>query len=182
MKNIKVPFSINGLKDLKTKINQLPSNLKEASNNITNDLADLCDTEIKNNYASSPYTDGNDDVNQFKQKTDTGYKVGVRGTQVLYREFGTGTEGLNAPHPMKNDFNLKGYNTGRTIRKAGITMSSEKGILLGEKYWTYKDKSGNTVYTMGIPAGKEVFNASRSLRRKKDSIIKKRVGEVLSKL
>lgn len=182
MKVIKVPLSVNGLKELKNKINQLQSNLKNANDEIINDMVHTAEIEIAKNYASSLYTDGNEDSEPFKTKDGNTYKVGMEGTQVLYREFGTGTEGLNNPHPIKNKFNLKGYNTGRTIRDAKIYTSVSTGILLGEKYWTYKDKSGQKVYTQGIPAGKEVFNASRTLRNKIDSILKKRVSDALSKL
>lgn len=182
MKIIKIPLSINGLNQLKNKINQLQTNLKTANDKVIEDMVHIAETEIAKNYASSPYTDGNEDSSPFKTKDGNNYKVGMKGTQVLYREFGTGTEGLNNPHPIKNKFNLKGYNTGPTIRKATVYTSASTGILLGEKYWTYKDKSGQKVYTQGIPAGKEVFNASRTLRNKKDNIIKKRVSDALSKL
>lgn len=182
MKTIKVPLSVNGLNQLKEKINQLQQNLKGAENNSKQDMANLCEKEIQNNYSSSIYTDGNDNSKIFKETNESKIRVGVRGSQVLYREFGTGTEGLNNPHPIKNKFNLKGYNTGSTIRKANVYTSASTGILLGEKYWTYRDKSGQKVYTQGIPAGKEVFNASRTLKNKKNSIIKKRVSEALSKL
>lgn len=182
MKVIQVPLSVNGLKELKNKINQLNKDIQDAKEKSIKDMADVCNKEIQTNYASSAYTDGNDDANFFKEKSENGFKVGVRGSQVLYREFGTGTEGLNNPHPIKNKFELKGYNTGKTIRKATVYTSAASGILLGEKYWTYKDKSGQKVYTQGIPAGKEVFNASRTLRNKIDSILKKRVSDALSKL
>lgn len=182
MKKIEVPFSVNGLIELKNKIANLDNSLTNIGNNITKDIADLAQKEIAQNYSASPYTDGNDDCQHFKEKTENGYKVGVKGSQVLYREFGTGTEGLNSPHPIKGNFNLKGYNTGRTIRKANVYTSATTGMLLGEKYWTYRDKSGQKVYTQGIPAGKEVFNASRTIRNKMNSIIKKRVSEGLSKL
>ena len=92
-------------------------------------MASLGQNEIEKNRASTIYTDGNDDYKVFKEKTNDGYKVGARGSQVLYDEFGTGTEGLNAPHELKNNFNLDEYNSGKTIRKAGINMKAETGIL-----------------------------------------------------
>ncbi len=173
MKTIKTKLSQSGIKELKEKVINLSKNLEEAEQLVKEDMASLVETQIQNNYAASPYTDGNDDVAFFKEKKDKKIIVGVRGTQVLYREFGTGTEGLNAPHPMKNEFGLKGYNTGEKIK-----VNSKNG----ELYWVYKDKSGNPVYTQGIPAGKEVFNAAVILKGKKISIIKKRVGDALSKL
>ena len=172
MKTIKMKLSQNGIEDTINKLLKLKDNLEKASEEIVKDMADLAEKQIKNNYASSPYTDGNDDVSFMKNKKDNKTIVGATGSQVLYREFGTGTEGLNAPHPIKNEFGLRGYNTGPKIR-----VNSKNG----EFYWIYKDKNGNPVYTQGIPAGKEVYNAAIILKGKKISIIKKRVGDALSK-
>lgn len=147
MKQIKVKLSVNGLEELKQKLLALQSGLNEASIKIAKELADVCEKEVASNYASSPYTDGNDESVPFKEETENGYKVGAKGSQVAYREFGTGTEGLNKPHPIKNKFNLKGYNTGKTIRPATLKTSANTGVLLGELYWTYKNKSGELVYT-----------------------------------
>lgn len=173
MKTIKLELSKSGIIEAKEKLIKIQNNLEEANKNIINDMATLLEEQIKNNYASSPYTDGNDDVRFFKEKDDRKVIVGVKGGQVLYREFGTGTEGLNAPHPMKKNYKLNEYNTGRTIK-----VNSKNG----ELFWIYKDKSGQPVYTQGIPAGKEVYNAATILKGKKISIYKKRVGEALSKL
>ena len=182
MKKINIPLTKKGINDFKSKINNLISELPKVNEEILSELANLGQNEIEKNRASTIYTDGNDDYKIFKEKTENGYKVGARGSQVLYDEFGTGTEGLNAPHELKNNFNLKEYNSGKTIRSAGINMKPETGILPGELYWTYKGKDGNIVYTQGIPAGKEVFNAEQTVKRKKQQIIKKKVGEVLSEL
>lgn len=166
-------LSSSSVNEVISKLQLLKQELNQSNNGVVEDLSNLAKEQIENNYAASPYTDGNDDVEVFKVKTDKGIKVGAKGSQVLYREFGTGTEGLNSPHPMKNEFSLNAYNTGRKIK-----VNSKNG----ELYWIYKDKSGKPVYTQGIPAGKEVYNAAVILKGKKYSIIKKRVGEALSKL
>lgn len=173
MKTLKVELSYSEIEELKKKLLQLNKDLKEANKKSVEDMANLCDTQIRNNYASSPYTDGNDDVSFINEEKDNKRRVGVQGTQVLYREFGTGTEGLNAPHPMKREYNLKGYNSGSKIR-----VNSKNG----ELFWIYKNESGEAVYTQGIPAGKEVYNAAVILKGKRLSIIRKRVGDALSKL
>ena len=173
MKTIKVPLSYSGVDDIIKKLQQLKEDLNIASKKSVEDMAELCEKQIMNNYAASPYTDGNDDAIFINEQQNKKRRVGVQGSQVLYREFGTGTEGLNAPHPIKSKYNLKGYNSGSKIR-----VNSKNG----ELYWIYKDKSGNAVYTQDIPAGKEVYNAAVILKGKKLSIIKKRVGEALSKL
>ena len=129
MKKIKIPLTQKGMEIFKSKIDNLISQLPKLNEEILSELADLGQNEIEKNKASTIYTDGNDDYKVFKEKTNDGYKVGARGSQVLYDEFGTGTEGLNAPHELKNNFNLDEYNSGKTIRKAGINMKAETGIL-----------------------------------------------------
>lgn len=182
MKKINIPLTKKGIKNFKKKIDNLILELPKVNEEILSELANIGQNEIEKNRASTIYTDGNDDYRVFKEKTNNGYRVGARGSQVLYDEFGTGTEGLNAPHELKNNFNLKEYNSGKTIRSAGINMKPETGILPGELYWTYKGKNGEIVYTQGIPAGKEIFNAEQTVKREKAKIVKKKVGDVLSKL
>lgn len=182
MKSIKVPLSNQGLNDLLQKINNLKDNLNQATNNIKNELADYARSEIDNNLSATQFKDGNDDVSTFKENHDNKIKVGMRGSQVLYDEFGTGTQGEMSPHPYKSQYPLAGYNTGRKIRRASVKVNENTGIPIGTKYWTYKDKDGEIVYTTGIPAGKQVFNAAMSLRNRKSQIIKQKVSDVLSKL
>lgn len=173
MKIIKLNLSQSSIQKAIEKLSNLQNDLEKSSKSITKELSDIAFNQVNKNYASSPYTDGNDDVSIISRGTENHQKVGAEGSQVLYREFGTGTEGLNAPHPIKSNFKLKGYNSGSKIRVNSKT---------GELFWIYKDSSGNKVYTQGIPAGKEVYNAALILKGKKISIIKKRVGEALSKL
>lgn len=181
MKIIKVPLSISGMNDLKNKIDTLKNSLDQVSVDITKELADYTYKEIQNNINNTQYKDGNDDVMAFKEINGTKAKVGMRGSQAIYDEFGTGTQGQQSPHPIKGQFNLNGYNSGKTIRRSSGRLGEgfpSKGTL----YWTYKDKSGNIIYTTGIPAGKQVYNASRALRKAKNSIVKQKVGDMLSKL
>ena len=182
MKVINVKLSNQGLNDLLKKINNLKLNLKESEKKIKNNLADYTRTEIDNNISSTQFKDGNDDIKTFIENHDNKVKVGMRGSQVLYDEFGTGTQGENNPHPLKGNYGLAGYNTGRKIRKASVKVNEKTGIPIGTKYWTYKNKQGETVFTTGIPAGKQVFNASISLRNKKMQIVKQEVSDALSKL
>ena len=182
MKVINVKLSNQGLNDLLKKINNLKLNLKESEKKIKNNLADYTRTEIDNNISSTQFKDGNDDIKTFIENHDNKVKVGMRGSQVLYDEFGTGTQGENNPHPLKGNYGLAGYNTGRKIRKASVKVNEKTGIPIGTKYWTYKNKQGETVFTTGIPAGKQVFNAAISLKNKKMQIVKQEVSDALSKL
>ncbi len=181
-KVIKVPLSKQGLSNLLNKFNELKNDLKKCDENIKEKLADYTKSEIEKNLSSTPYKDGNDDVKTFKEKRSGKVVVGMRGTQVLYDEFGTGTKGEQSSHPLKDKYSLRGYNTGRKIRTATEKVNEKTGISIGQKYWTYKNKQGDIIYTTGIPAGRQVFNANESLKKKKIEIVKKEVGEVLSKL
>lgn len=166
MKTIKVPLSSAGINDLIKKINQLKKDLKQADINVVNKMSDYALKEIETNISATPYKDGNDDISVFEEKTDNGKKVGMKGSQVLYDEFGTGTQGENNPHPLKSQFGLRGYNTGKRIRKASLKVNEKHGIPIGMKYWVYKNKAGDKIYTTGIPAGLQVYNAAQSLTKK----------------
>lgn len=184
MRTIKVELSEQGLSELLKKINMLNDELQKANTKIVEELADYTLNEIQNNFSATDYQDGNEDVSFFKRGSDNKVSVGTMGSQVLYDEFGTGTAGANNGHEMKGDFPLKPYNSGKTIRTNNSDESSAtaNGIPVGGLYWTYKDKNGQKRYTQGIPAGKQVFNASVALEKEKRRIIKQEVSEVLSKL
>lgn len=172
IKTIKVSLTNKGLDNLITKLNSLKEGLKEADKNIVKDMATFVENQVSNNLAATPYKDGNEDAVAYSDIKENKAEVGMQGSQVVYDEFGTGTEGAKAPHPDKSKFALKGYNTGPKIKVSKT----------GELFWLYRDKNGELVKTQGIPAGKQVFNASVLLKGKKIQIIKKRVGEVISKL
>ena len=172
IKNIKVSLSDKGLDDLISTLNNLKEGLKAADENIVKDMASFIKQEVSNNLSATPYKDGNEDAEAYSDIKGNKAEAGMRGSQVVYDEFGTGTEGANAPHPDKSKFALKGYNTGPKIKVSKT----------GELFWVYRDKNGELVKTQGIPAGKQVFNASVLLKGKKIQIIKNRVGEVISKL
>lgn len=182
MKKVKVPLSSAGINDLIKKINTLKKDFEKVDEEIVDKMSDFALKEIETNISSTPYKDGNDDISVFEENIENGKKVGMRGSQVLYDEFGTGTKGEKSPHPIKGKYGLRGYNTGRTIRRASVRVNEKAGIPIGAKYWTYKDKSGNTIFTTGIPAGLQVYNAAQSLQRKKEEIVKKEVSDALSKL
>lgn len=179
MKVIKVPLSVKNLKELNKKIKAFKKDVKSAEKAIVKDLINIADEEIRKGYASSPYQ-GYEESNSFNKAEN---KVSVSGVDVLYREFGTGTAGAQESHPMKNDpkFGLKPYNSGKTIRPAGIHIPAETGILPGDLYWTFT-KNGIKYYTTGISAGKEVYYASKKTRKNIKKIAKERIGGAISKL
>ena len=183
MKKINVDLSNQSIKKLIYKLERFNKSIENADKKIVEELSNLALAEIQKNYSNTPYKDGNDDVSFYITGEEKKKKVGVTGSQVLYNEFGTGTEGEKSPHPEKGEFGLNSYNSGRTIRRNNNPNSSASrlGIPEGELYWTYRDGSIKK-YTQGIPAGKQVYMAAKTVKKEKNEIIKKVVGDALSKL
>jgi len=181
MKTIKVPLSIEGIKSLQSRIEEVKSGLVKASEEATLELALMAKSEIEKNYNETIYTDGNDDVEVFIETEGTKTKVGVRGSQVFYREYGTGTKGEQSMKPPTLPPSWQ-YNKGKTVRIATEKVEEKVGLSIGTPYWTYKDKSGNLVFTTGIPAGAEVYRARMKIQSMKRDIALKKVGGVLSQI
>lgn len=176
-------LSSSSIKDTIAKLNNLQKDLDGASEQIVEELANLGLSEIQKNYSNTPFKDGNDDVNFFQTGTNKKKKIGVTGSQVLYNEFGTGTEGEQSPHPEKGEYGLNAYNSGKTIRENNKedSIATMQGIPKNGLYWTYY-VGNEKIYTQGIPAGKQVYNAKNEIQKSKNKIIEKVVGDALSKL
>lgn len=181
--DIKINLSKKEIEALINKTKDLKKSLSKLDEKIVDKLADQALEDIQKNFQATPFKEGNDDTGFFKVGSAKQKSVGMVGSQVLYNEFGTGTKGMIDSHPEKNKFGLKGYNTGKTIRRntRANSRATEEGIAQGELYWTYKE-NGEKIYTTGIPAGMQVYNAAQSLKKKKEKIIKEEVGDLLSKL
>lgn len=171
IKTIKCEISSQGIDNVINKLKSLKSGLKEADNKIVKDMAEFVENQVEVGLATTPYKDGNEDSEAFSEITGNKAKAGMKGIQSVYNEFGTGTQGQNSPHPMKGNFGLNPYNT---LKHPRVSKN-------GNLFWIYT-KNGEKIATQGIPAGKQVFNASILLKGKKNEIIRKRVGEVISKL
>ena len=176
-------LSTASIKEVIKQLKQFEKEFDKIEEEIINQLADLGLEEIQKNYNDTPYKDGNEDISFFKTGTNKSKSIGVVGSQVLYNEFGTGTEGASNPHPQKGEYGLNAYNSGETIRtnKDSNTNATQNGIPVGGLYWTY-NSNGKKIYTQGIPAGKQVYNAAKKMQKEKKKIIKKVVGDALSKL
>jgi hypothetical protein len=174
-RNITIGLNSKEIDDLIKKLDNWADMMDKASKNIVKDLSDYSLEQMQkvyneNNFKSSEATEFGIVGSEYEKK------VFMQGAQAIYNEFGTGTEGEKRPHPMKDEFGLNPYNSGKTIRKAKGDIA---GITEGELYWTYKDSNGETVYTQGIPAQKEVYEALKATTKKMPSIIKKRMEETL---
>ena len=172
-KIVKVPLSKQGISDFIKKLKQFKKDMVTTKDKVQEDLIEIGYKEISNNISSSEYINSEPST-AFKEKN----KIGMKGSQAIYDEFGTGTLGARNPHDKKNDFNLNAYNSGRTIR---VNKGNAKSIPKGELYWTYK-YNNEIIFTQGRPAGMQVYKASKVVRNKIKEICKKRVGEAISKL
>lgn len=168
------------LRELAGNIRDVKSKFDDNSQNkIILQLAEEIKKEIDNNISSTKFEDGTHDLGSFLAIKGNTITVGMKGSQAVYDEFGTGTEGEVNQHPLKSEMGLNPYNSGSTIRKANKYISDLTAIPPGEKYWTF-EKGGNIYYTTGIPAGRQVYNAYRKVRKNQKSIIKKALEKILN--
>lgn len=99
------------------------------------------------------------------------------GPNAVYDEFGTGTQGENSPHPMKNQFPLNPYNSGPYIFYNEFS---------GTYQWYYRAMAGKPYFTKngateGIPAGKIMYNTAKHLNGVKHDIIQRKFNDAIKK-
>lgn len=170
--------------DITVDAEQLEDFLNNASKYIENaakqsitDASELALSEMEKNNATARFESSSDMVFSIED-TEDGKNVYMSGEQAVYSEFGTGTEGGMQPHPMKRDFQLNDYNSGRTIRTATDETAKKALIAPGTLYWTFKDDEGNLHYTQGIPAQKQVYNAGIEVQKQMPEIIEKNLRRI----
>jgi len=158
-----------------------------AGKNLVNDLSQLAKSEMEKNYTSSGLQ-AMGGMSFEIEGDDYSKTTKMVGTQAIYTEFGTGTEGQNSPHPQKQEFELNAYNSGEKIRRAErdihvkdvVTQLDEKtDINAGELYWVYLNESGQPIYTQGIPAQKIVYDAVKVTKKEFNRLAEKRLKEAL---
>lgn len=178
-RNINVNISASEIDSLIKKLENWSSMMNTVAEKSIDEAAEYGLKQIQKNYNAFPYK-ANTPMDFYKEGSKFEKKVGMRGQQALYHEFGTGTEGALDPHPMKNEFALNPYNSGKTIRPATKEVSEISMIPEGELYWTYKDEeSGKIKYTQGLPAAKNVYLAFKSTQKKAPKIFKENLERVL---
>ena len=96
--------------------------------------------------ADNPYLQDVDDdqsINVILYETKSGgYGVNVRGPNVLYYEYGTGTRGQSKEHPDKPD-RLNGYGTGKYILQHGEYKNNHSKNKPQSPSWYPFDKNGS---------------------------------------
>lgn len=175
---MKITLTNEGISKAIEKINNLNEEVTDiALNRVVKQLVRI-GTDIANDYTiGAPQSNEEPSViiSGLLENGKAGY-IALRGEGAVYEEFGTGEEGANDPHPMKNNFPLNPYNSGPTIRYDEFDRP----------YWIYKPMAGQPYFdeygkTHGIPSGKMIYNASKHLRSVKDNIIKTEFENVLKK-
>lgn len=129
---------------------------------------------------SAPYsgTEPSIIVDRITSGGKKGY-IALRGKKAVYDEFGTGEEGADSPHPLKNNFALNPYNSGPTIRVNPIT--DRHYWIIPDGYYVPSEYVQEGGYTEGIPAGKQMYNTSIYLHSIKDEVIKKELQDTIKK-
>lgn len=170
------------VKDAIERLKTFRSNIKVANEDIVSNLVDS-GHEYANYYNSlMTFATGKNNTTVIPSKdlngTESRGSVALTGEDAVYYEFGTGDEGQNDPHPIKDRFGLNPYNSGPTIR----TNKS------GQHYWyvprgkyipsQFVKSNG---YTRGVPAGKQMYMTAQHLRSIKNDIISKELNGAITK-
>lgn len=177
---INLSFSKYSIADIIKRYNNISDNIEELQQNIIDDLKEIGLKEIKSSISGSSYI-SSEPISVVDEKK----AIGIRGAQAIYDEYGTGTMGALTPHPEKPS-SLNAYNSGATIRANSRDYAISKNDGLGGSippntlYWTFY-MNGRKIYTQGRPAGMHVYKAKKEIKNNLQNIIKKRVGEYLSK-
>lgn len=138
--------------------------------------------------------------------TDTkkGYIVHVSGKNILYYEYGTGSEGAKRPHPRHDADGMRPYGSGRNIIHNGVKNNGKE-----VPYWykLYRDFPGGTdfkrlpndfndgqiritdyvwrhngVITKGLPAGRFIYDSRRETSNiTDDETLKKTINTTFNK-
>ena len=181
MAEIKINLSQKDIKAAILNIKKLKDNFGSINEKVLEDIEQEGLNAINSSLSGSNF-EFSEPVSAFGNRQDNKVEIGIRGNQAIYEEYGTGTIGMNNPHPDKPS-SLNPYNSGKTIRsnEKSTSQASANGIPVSGLYWTYK-YNGQKIYTQGRPAGAHVYKASQTIKQNIKEIFKRRVGEELSKL
>lgn len=146
----------------------------------------LCDQgyDVASEVAAFMPSNNNETSRVEKSVNGSVGTLSLVGSGAVYDEFGTGEEGADNPHPMKNDFPfLNPYNSGPFV-------STHINPLNNRHFWIYPPMSGKPYfdlfdipgYTEGIPAGMPMYQALQHIRKIKNDIIIKEINDSIKVL
>ena len=170
---MKLQLSTYGVTDLIKKLQFLESDIEDASMTIVNRLVDD-GTKLANQLNDLAPKSGevDNDIIPVHSKVSTNGKatgsIIMQGENAVYDEFGTGDQGADNPHPLKNKFGLNPYNSGPTIFYNQFA---------GRHQWYYRPMAGKPYFTKygateGIPSGKQMYTTAQTLKKEKNKLAK----------
>lgn len=180
MEKIIVELNSKSIQETIKSLENIKKELRSLDVSISEELAKETLKQIENNYSQLPFESTNEEPSFRIDKSENKFKVIASSSGIIYEEFGTGDVGESKSHPKKSSYELRGYNTGHTIRDADGFSKAMAGITTG-KYWTFNnERTGELEFTQGIPAGKFMFSSSEWLKSNYKDIVKKKVADALS--
>lgn len=174
-----VKLSKQGIKDAIQKLEFLKDNIKVANTDIIQNLVNIGVAEAStiNAMAIQSGAEKSQVIGRVVENGTKGYVV-LTGPNAVYDEFGTGEEGLASPHPMHDTSSrpLNPYNSGPYV--------STHIDYTGKHYWIYQPNAGIGNYdqsgkTYGIPAGKQIYNAAKEIKARKDDVTKTELNNAI---
>lgn len=179
---MKLRLSTYDVNDFIKKLHFLESDIEDASIVIVNKMVDDGTTIANqlNDLAPKSGEVDNDIIPVHSKVSTNGKAVGsivMQGENAVYDEFGTGHQGADFPHPLKNKFNLNPYNSGPTIFYNQFA---------GRYQWFYRPMAGKPYFTKygvteGIPSGKQMYTTAQTLKKEKHNIASNILNEYLEK-
>lgn len=154
---------VTGFKQASHRFKMFADEISICDSRIGLKAAEELKADIIDNYNSFVSSLPNDPQNRDEiavwvvQEDDGRFRVGVTGDQVIYDEFGTGTQGENNPHPEKGRYmkkwnlDFKDYNEGDSQGNGISYIRTDKN---GVKYWMYDGQP-----TYGVPSGQFIYRS-----------------------
>lgn len=181
-----VEIDVFNLKGTVDGLTWLYDNIEDEIGKILKEIADNGEDYLKKEYDSKDFDDNIKDISTSTKISKTSAEIIAKGNDVLYEEFGTGDEGFSHPHPVKSDYNLNDYNSGKSIRNVSDVREDdyytkknlEKFEITSGKFWSYKD-GDNVYYTQGVPSGQEMWKTRNYLLNSKINDIVKERGKII---
>ena len=170
---------------------------KKTSALLSRDLIKTINTNYTNymNKISS-YEHGIGDVKTSVTDTKKGCVVHITGKDILYEEYGTGTRGLEHPHPKHDVDGMNPYGSGRNIVHGGERNNghdipywykfvknypNDFNGIIGDNDYVWRH---NKVVTKGLPAGRFVYDSCRQYQlgseSEKTNVLKKTITQLIS--
>lgn len=175
---MKIELSTSSVNEALKKVDFLKDSIEVANEEVVIQLLDK-GAQVANQLNASAPQSGLDKSVVYTKINDSKDKgeIGLKGNSAVYDEFGTGTEGQNNPHPMKNNFGLNPYNSGPNIFYNQFANAYQ---------WYYRRMAGKPYFTetgltQGIPAGKQMYNTSIYLHKTKKDVMQKLFASAIKK-